>query len=219
MGFLFLNEGSMANVSEKLTKKERDLIKKHYKFYKSLEKGEKTATTQAQKHFVDVCLGNSIPKTSHELAYAKYIGIYSTKKHATIIEDKNSEWEDKLKALQNALDNNKIKDQDPSLSKASKKNKSYKKKRTNPPKDHTSHKVVSKHQSIVESYEKIKKEILKKAKQRSDLEEYFKKKISKHKSEIPEYEEGYPKPSWFTNEDWKRMRRQNYADMKKHHRE
>lgn len=31
---------------------------------------------------------------------------------------------------------------------------------------------------------------------------------------IPEYEEGLPKPGWFTDEDWKKMRKGDYADMK-----
>ena len=39
------------------------------------------------------------------------------------------------------------------------------------------------------------------------------------KSKIPEYEEGCPKPGWFTDDDWKKMRSQDYADMKKHHRD
>lgn len=31
---------------------------------------------------------------------------------------------------------------------------------------------------------------------------------------IPEYEEGLPKPGWFTDEDWTKMRKRDYADMK-----
>ena len=36
---------------------------------------------------------------------------------------------------------------------------------------------------------------------------------------IPEYEEGTPKPGWFTDDDLKKMRKQDYADMKNNHRE
>jgi hypothetical protein len=39
------------------------------------------------------------------------------------------------------------------------------------------------------------------------------------KGGIPEYEEGYPKPGWCNDEDWKQMKKGDYADMKKHHRE
>jgi uncharacterized protein YifE (UPF0438 family) len=31
--------------------------------------------------------------------------------------------------------------------------------------------------------------------------------------DIPEYEEGYPRPGWFTDEDWKKKRGQDFAEM------
>jgi len=36
---------------------------------------------------------------------------------------------------------------------------------------------------------------------------------------IPEHEEGTPKPGWFTDDDWKRMRSRDYADMKNRQKE
>ncbi|HEX8198561.1 MAG TPA: DUF413 domain-containing protein [Pyrinomonadaceae bacterium] len=36
---------------------------------------------------------------------------------------------------------------------------------------------------------------------------------------IPEYEEGFPRPDWSKNDDWKKMRAGNYADLKKRQRE
>lgn len=47
---------------------------------------------------------------------------------------------------------------------------------------------------------------------------YKRKKISeildKQENGIPEYEEGYPKPGFFTDEDWKKGRARQYGDMK-----
>jgi uncharacterized protein YifE (UPF0438 family) len=36
---------------------------------------------------------------------------------------------------------------------------------------------------------------------------------------IPEYEEGYPRSDWFTDDDWKKMRRQDFVDMNHRRRE
>ena len=44
----------------KLTKKERLLIKKYGKFYKSLETGERTPTSEVQKYFVEVCMCDAL---------------------------------------------------------------------------------------------------------------------------------------------------------------
>ncbi|MBI4609406.1 MAG: DUF413 domain-containing protein [Candidatus Rokubacteria bacterium] len=30
---------------------------------------------------------------------------------------------------------------------------------------------------------------------------------------IPEYEEGYPRPGWFTDEDWKKLKSRDYAEL------
>ena len=66
----------MADYNDALTEEERLLIKKYDKFYESLNTGEKKPTSKDQKHFVEVCRGHALPQTEHEIAYAKYIGIY-----------------------------------------------------------------------------------------------------------------------------------------------
>ena len=38
-------------------------------------------------------------------------------------------------------------------------------------------------------------------------------------NDLPEYETGYPRPDWFTDDDWKKLRRQNFADMNQRRRE
>ena len=230
----------MADNQEKLTQQEHLLIKKHLKFYKSLESGERSPTTTEQKHFVDVCLGYVQPKTEHEIAYSKFIGIYSPKTDVKITEDINSEWAGKLQKLQEAFDNNKIKDAPNPKKKSSKrwetasktkwtakqnkrkigkkskqldeKKYTFQKKESNPKEK------VAKSQKSSKIDDRIKKNIEKDNK-RSSLTEIYLRKMSQVKSDIPEYEEGYPKPGWFTDDDWKKMRGQDYADMKKHHRD
>jgi hypothetical protein len=43
--------------------------------------------------------------------------------------------------------------------------------------------------------------------------------INKDRNPIPDYEEGYPRPGWFTDEDWEKMRSQDFAAIKKNHKE
>jgi uncharacterized protein YifE (UPF0438 family) len=38
-------------------------------------------------------------------------------------------------------------------------------------------------------------------------------------SGIPKYEEGYPRPGWSNENDWKKMKKGDYAEMKKRSRE
>lgn len=51
---------------------EWELLTKHIEFYRKLETGERTPTTDAQVHFVEVCEGRAEPRTEHEIAYVKY---------------------------------------------------------------------------------------------------------------------------------------------------
>jgi uncharacterized protein YifE (UPF0438 family) len=37
---------------------------------------------------------------------------------------------------------------------------------------------------------------------------------ARDKRGIPEYEEGYPRPGWFTDEDWKKLKARDYADVR-----
>jgi uncharacterized protein YifE (UPF0438 family) len=216
MGLLFYNGSSMA---EKLTKEERLLIKRFGKFYKSLETGERLPTSEAQKHFVEVCMCNALPETEHEIAYAKFIGIYPKRESYKITNKDKSRWERNLQGLQEAFENNQIRSTPKSKRKPSRRFQSNKaKKKTVREKDNTTKKKISKNQSIqnLKCPEEIRNEILKKAKNRSSLKNYY---IRRPKRGISEYEEGSPKPGWFTDDDWKKMRKQDYADMKKHHRE
>ncbi|QTA87075.1 DUF413 [Desulfonema magnum] len=63
-----------------LTSKEKELIGKHYKFYRSLDKGSRIPRTEAQKHFQWVCQGQRHPSSSHERAYLKYKKIQAAQK-------------------------------------------------------------------------------------------------------------------------------------------
>ncbi len=60
-----------------LTKREQNLIREHFEFYKSLAVGKRQPTTAEQKHFVAVCQGQLKPETEHEIAFAKFIRIQS----------------------------------------------------------------------------------------------------------------------------------------------
>jgi len=196
----------MPNNQYNLTQRESLLIKKHQKFYKSLETGQRSPTTAEQKHFVNVCQGHSQPKTPHEIAYSKFIGIYAPKTNDKIFENKNSEWEGKLQKLQEALENNKIKEIRFSKGKSSK-NREIDFKREQPldkfdrkisknhiPHDKQKKKIQHKDSSIekilfttkasIKSEQEMKKEILEKAKNRSGLTKYYKKRISNSKSDI-----------------------------------
>ena len=62
----------------RLTKRERDLIKRNFKFYQSLATGERPPTTAKQEHFVAVLKGDALPETKHEIAFAKFILMQSS---------------------------------------------------------------------------------------------------------------------------------------------
>ena len=57
----------------RLTKREKDLIKRHLKFYEELASRERQPTTAEQEHFVAVLKGDQLPNTIHEVAFAKFI--------------------------------------------------------------------------------------------------------------------------------------------------
>ena len=54
------------------TDKDRALLELHIGFYTDLDAGTREATTDLQKQFVEVCRGNRLPKTDHEVAYWRY---------------------------------------------------------------------------------------------------------------------------------------------------
>ncbi len=62
----------MSDLNNSLSVKERNLIKSHLEFYRSLDNGERIPSTKKQRHFVAVCHGKSAPETEHEWAYMNY---------------------------------------------------------------------------------------------------------------------------------------------------
>ncbi len=62
----------------RLTKRERELIQRHFKFYQSLATGELHPTTAKQEHFVAVLKGDAQPQTKHEIAFAKFLLMISS---------------------------------------------------------------------------------------------------------------------------------------------
>jgi uncharacterized protein YifE (UPF0438 family) len=228
--------------NKKLTEHELYLISRHLKFYKDLESGKRTPTTEAQIHFVAACKNEATPETEHEIAYIKYRDVYGRTKGNYRMSDGKSEWGKTLNQIKEALENNKIKPQKGST------------RYNNPKKKPTMGKYISntshnysevnklgdqKCKSDVYTKQKENSKVTKKIRKELSDEEYMKalngladkrkkeeklkwqtlNKMAKNRRKIPDYEEGYPKPGWFTDEDWKKMRRQDYADMKKHHRD
>ena len=63
-----------------LTDIERGLLKKHLKFYQSLDSGNLPPATQAQEKFIAVCKGKELPSTEHEIAYLKFKKLLAERK-------------------------------------------------------------------------------------------------------------------------------------------
>ncbi len=63
-----------------LTDTERELLKKHLKFYQSLDSGSRTPATQSQEKFVAVCEGKELQSTEHEIAYLKFKKLLAERK-------------------------------------------------------------------------------------------------------------------------------------------
>ena len=61
----------MDSYSAKLSEHECHLAYKYYSFFQGLEFGRIEPTTPEQKHFIEVCNGNAIPETEHEIVYKK----------------------------------------------------------------------------------------------------------------------------------------------------
>jgi hypothetical protein len=56
-----------------MTPEQAKLIKKWLGFYDSLLMGDLLPTSEEQRHFAKVCLGEARPETEHELAYIAYL--------------------------------------------------------------------------------------------------------------------------------------------------
>ncbi len=55
-----------------LTSHQVALIGRHYEFYRQLDQGERTPTTELQRQFVEVCRGRRQAVTPHEIAYMEF---------------------------------------------------------------------------------------------------------------------------------------------------
>ncbi len=64
-----------------LTEKEKEMIRKYYDFYRSIDEGFRIPGTPAQKHFEAVCRGRRPAQNFHERLYLKYKKILSEQKH------------------------------------------------------------------------------------------------------------------------------------------
>ena len=56
---------------------ERLLLRRHLRFYRSLETGKRAPVTDAQRRFVEVCHGRAVAANEHEMVYAKYMRLRS----------------------------------------------------------------------------------------------------------------------------------------------
>ncbi|MGD9685399.1 MAG: DUF413 domain-containing protein [Desulfobacter sp.] len=62
----------MDNSNDDMSLEDIELVRKHKKFYLSLENGDRVPATEAQKHFVAVCNKMADIATPHELAWMRY---------------------------------------------------------------------------------------------------------------------------------------------------
>jgi uncharacterized protein YifE (UPF0438 family) len=62
------------------TKKQQEMLNKYIKFYRSLDRGTRVPESQAQKHFVLVCRGQSQIQTEHEFVYIKHRNLCNRQK-------------------------------------------------------------------------------------------------------------------------------------------
>ena len=61
--------------SPNLSTEESDLLHRYLSFYRSLDEGTRTPTTDAQRRFVEVARGALPPLTVHEKAYLRFKGL------------------------------------------------------------------------------------------------------------------------------------------------
>ena len=189
---------------------EKDLIDKHLHFYKSLDQGTRIPNTDAQRDFIAVCKKKRKPTTEHEIAYSKYIGIYSPEAEVALSQKE-------ILAIQESLNENQIKSKR-NLGEEFNKDKGQSSKiRANGKGAKTAKRMAGevKHEPNDERQRLLNDAI----KRSQDYDSSISAFINSPRASIPDYEEGFPRPGWFTDEDWKKMRSQEYAAMKKNHKE
>ena len=65
---------SMSKNPFRLTDEHRKLLRRYYcSFYRPLARGQRTLTSDAQRHFVAVSQGRLLPHTPHEFAYTNFM--------------------------------------------------------------------------------------------------------------------------------------------------
>jgi len=71
---LVASEGDPVSDSEslELTPEETALIERYLDFYRALDGGQRLPSTEAQRHFVEVCQCQAKADSAHEIAYFKY---------------------------------------------------------------------------------------------------------------------------------------------------
>lgn len=182
------------NIMMLLPIEQRTLVEKYYEFYRSLEEGSRSPETEAQEHFVLVCQGKARPKTDHEIAYFSHI------QNCRRIENHHNSQKVKLS-------NERLNTRVPFSYSA----KSISKKKTSPGKSESPRADVLAAKAMREESEKAH---MKMALERDRL-----RKEQEESGGICDYEEGMPRPGWFTDEDHKKMRSQDYWQMKNNHKD
>lgn len=201
---------------ELLGPEHRALVEKHYRFYRSLEIGAREPRNRDQERFVDVCKGRVLPKTDHERAYAEHLcnrrAFRVSLENKSLVLNKQTSLPSKGRERPKpSLKSNTRSVSTPRPQSSEVKKKVSQKSNPTPP----ATKVPTADQARKareqrEQREKIQREMaMERARQREKQSE----------NEIPDYEEGYARPGWISDDDYKKMRRQDFADMKKNHRD
>lgn len=187
-----------------LNKKDRELLSKHYGFYRSLETGTRKPENEDQRRFVDVCQGIVTPHTDHEKAYLRHIRNRKIIK-PTIKRSANETAQDVVKQLKNGLEDSNRRREEES-----------KKKWLREMGLHDLENLASLNQGtnkpiIFEKYEvDIDKIQAQKRLKRARLRDLYSKKVpSESQNGIPEYEDGAPRGNdgiSGSREDCKKMR-------------
>ena len=74
----------------RLPEEYRRLLRKYLSFYRALDQGTRSPSSEAQRHFVAVCQGELPPTNSHEFAYTdfkKYCARSGTKEELAVAND------------------------------------------------------------------------------------------------------------------------------------
>ena len=179
----------------RLTDKEQALIKRHLRFYKDLDTGNREPTTPEQRRFVKVCRGQAAPKSEHEIAYMKFRSsrLMDTKKSGR--DRKATRPRTSLPHGANRHTHSVAPNPEP--------------KRVVPERINVTalRRQIEAEQRAKEREEEKRREAVVKAKRRDrigQLDDTRKVGPAQKESsadDIPEYEDGFPTPSWYLGRD------------------